>query len=85
MVDHLHLYVDFFLPYYNVIIEFNGIQHYKSIGIFGGEQKYKKQLERDDSLRHYCKRHKIKLIEIPYTEYDNIEKILKKELKIKSK
>jgi len=75
--------VDFFLPTHNTIIEFNGIQHYVSLGHFGGDSRFEKQKERDYSVKQYCKNHKIKLIEIPYNEFDNIEQILKKELKIK--
>lgn len=41
------------------------------------------EIERDNAVRQYCEEHKIKLIEIPYTEYDNIEEILTKELNIK--
>lgn len=76
------LYVDFFLPNLNTIIEFNGIQHYKPIGYFGGEKALIRQNERDNSLRQYCKEHKIKLIEISYNEYAHIDSILKKELKL---
>ena len=77
--------LDFYIPIYNVIIEYNGEQHYKSVGWFGGDKNYKIQKLRDESLRQYCKGHNIKLIEIPYTDFDNIEKILTKELKIKKK
>ena len=76
-------FVDFFLPKYNVVIEFNGAQHYRPVDFFGGQEKFIQQQNRDASLRFYCENHKIKLIEIPYTEYDNIEEILTKELKIK--
>lgn len=75
--------VDFYLPDYNTFIEFNGAQHYKPVKWFGGEEKFKQQQERDYALRQYCNEHKIKLIEIPYTELNNLETILKKELKIK--
>lgn len=74
--------VDFYLPKHNIIIEYNGIQHYKKIPMFN-ERTLEQQQERDIAVRQYCKRHKIKLIEIPYTEFDNIENILKKELKIR--
>lgn len=79
------LYVDFFLPNNNVIIEFNGEQHYRPIEMFGGESAFKRQQFRDEAVRAYCIDHKIKLIEIPYTELGNIEKILTKELKINKK
>lgn len=78
-------FVDFYIPKYNCFIEFNGMQHYTPIRHFGGERKFKKQQERDLALRQYCERHKIKLIEISYLDYDNIETILSKELKIHKK
>lgn len=75
--------MDFFLPTSNTIIEYNGQQHYEAIDYFGGQERFERQEERDNAVRQYCKEHKIKLIEIPYTEYDDIETILKKELNIK--
>lgn len=77
---NIFLIVDFYLPQQNAIIEFNGEQHYKAVKHFGGNAQFEKQQERDMALRQYCKEHGIKLIEIPYTEYDNIETILKNEL-----
>ena len=72
--------VDFYLPDYNTFIEFNGEQHYKPIKWYGGQVKFEQQQERDYALRQYCKEHNIKLIEIPYTEFNNIESVLTKEL-----
>lgn len=77
-----HFVVDFYIQESNVIIEYNGIQHYEPIGRFGGKESFIQQQERDMALRQYCKEHKIKLIEIPYWDYDNIETILNKELGI---
>lgn len=76
--------LDFYLPKYNTVIEYNGEQHYKPVQWFGGLENYDLQKMRDESLRQYCNENKIKLIEIPYTEFDNIEEILSKELKIKN-
>jgi hypothetical protein len=78
-----YLIVDFYLPSFNAIIEYNGVQHYQPIKRFGGYGSFDNQIERDNSLRQYCKEHKIKLIEIPYTQKKNINEILKKELKTK--
>jgi DNA-directed RNA polymerase subunit M/transcription elongation factor TFIIS len=80
-----YMVVDFYIKSLKVIIEYNGEQHYKPVKFFGGNKKHKIQLERDIILRQYCERHKIKLIEIPYWDYDNIETILSKELKIHKK
>jgi hypothetical protein len=75
-----NMLVDFYLPKYNTIIEFNGIQHYKDIQFFN-ERTFEQQQWRDDSVRGYCKIHGIKLIEIPYTEINNVEIILKRKLR----
>lgn len=79
------LIADFFLPDYGIIIEYNGEQHYKPIPFWGGESQFEKQKERDITLRMFCKRHNYKLIEIPYLEYNNIEVILKREIRGKQK
>ena len=47
-------------------------------------KKFEKQHERDVVLRQYCIDNKIKLIEIPYTEFENNEEILSEELKVKN-
>lgn len=76
------LRVDFFLPEYKTFIEFNGLQHYHPVDLFGGEEKLISQQERDYALRLYCKEKKLHLLEIPYNEFGNIEGILKRSLRI---
>lgn len=78
------IFADFYLPDYNMIIEFNGAQHYQAFEAFGGEKQFQEQQKRDMALRYYCKEHKITLIEIHYKDIGNIEKLLSKELKIKN-
>lgn len=75
--------VDFYIPSHNTFIEYNGQQHYNPIEKWGGQKELEKQQARDMALRQYCNEHKIKLIEIPYTEFNNINNILAKELKFK--
>ena len=58
--------IDFYLPKYNVFIEYNGIQHYVPIKHFGGELKFEQQQKRDEFVRKYCKDNNIKLIEFSY-------------------
>lgn len=68
-----------YLKDYNVLLECNGKQHYKPIEYFGGEEKFKIQQEHDERKRKYAKEHNIKLLEIPYWEFDKKleEKIIK--------
>lgn len=72
---------DFYLPDYNLCIEFDGEQHYRSVKYFGGEAEFKKRKHNDNIKNEYCDFNKIKLIRIPYFEIDNINDILKKEFK----
>lgn len=73
---------DFYIPSLNLAIEYQGEQHYKPVDYFGGEKQFEIQQRNDNIKRKYCKNNNIKLLEIPYTEYDNVEEILKKELSI---
>lgn len=59
-----------------LLIEFDGRQHFKPIDYFGGEEGFKRLKINDTIKNNYCKDNNIKLLRIPYTEYDNIEKIL---------
>lgn len=81
-----NLKVDFYLPDYNTIIEFNGIQHYRRTPVFHRtDDDFTRQVDRDKRLREYCKQHKINLIEIKYDQIDKIDKILDKKLKLNNK
>lgn len=51
----------------NIIIEYNGQQHYTPVEHFGGELRFQQQKQRDEYLKRYCKDYNIKLLEIPYT------------------
>lgn len=73
-------YIDFYLPKYNLFIEYNGMQHYIPVKHFGGELKFYHQQQRDQYVRDYCKDNNIKLLEIKYGS--NIENILGKYLGI---
>ena len=54
------------------LIEYDGEQHFESVDFFGGEEKLKLQRERDERKNKWCKENNIRLIRIPYTEYDNL-------------
>lgn len=73
---------DFYLPDYNCCIEFDGEQHYK-IGCFNGDMLYLLNVKYRDNIKtKYCEDNNIKLIRIPYWDFDNIEEILKRELEL---
>lgn len=80
--DNGKLSYDFYLKDYDLLIEIQGLQHYKPVELFGGEEQFKIQQEHDKRKREYAKSHNIELLEIWYWDKDNIEEILSKKLNI---
>ena len=70
---------DFYLPDYNICVEYNGIQHYKPVKHFGGEERFILQQKCDKIKLDYCNIKNISLIIIKYNE--NIEEVLIKKIK----
>lgn len=67
---------DFYLPDYNLCIEYDGELHYMAVNHFGGEEHLKTQQMRDNIKTKYCQENNIKLLRIPYWEFNNIDNIL---------
>jgi very-short-patch-repair endonuclease len=65
-------FMDFYLPEYNMCIEYNGKQHYEETNF----TNLKKQQQQDLKKYKYCKQHNIKYCEIPFI-YFNIDQITK--------
>lgn len=68
---------DFYLPDYNLCIEFDGRQHYEPRF---GEENFKQTQKHDKIKNQYCEDNNIDLLRIPYWEGNNIDKIIKNKL-----
>lgn len=76
-VGNKKLRFDFYLPEYNVLIEYDGEQHFKPVKYFGGQEKYNTLKKNDNIKNEYCILHQIKLIRIPYTlKSDEVKSII---------
>lgn len=65
---------DVYLPNQNIAIEYDGIQHFKYNRTgWATEEKYIRTKKHDDMKDNYCLTHGIKLIRIPYTDYENLD------------
>lgn len=73
---------DFYLPSYNTLMEYQGIQHEKPIDYFGGEKQFESQKLNDSIKKKYAVEHGYKYVEIWYKDFSHIEEILIKELKL---
>ena len=74
---------DFYIPSKNILIEFQGEQHYRPVdfnneGMEQAEKNFEIQQEHDRRKREYAKQNNIDLLEITYLEENKIEEILDK-------
>jgi hypothetical protein len=81
------LQFDSFIPDYNLCIEYQGEHHYFPVDFAGNgkewaEEQFKENQIKDQIKRDYCNKNNIKLLEIPYWEFDNIENILESKLNL---
>lgn len=72
-----NLRYDFYLQDYDMLLEYDGEFHYEDRYKDG---RFKKQKTHDRLKNKYAKDNDIKLIRIPYWDFDNIEEILNKEI-----
>lgn len=76
---------DFYLPDYNILIEYDGEQHFKPVdfaskGLEWATKIFEYNQIKDKIKNDYCKDNNIRLIRIPYWDFDNIETILASEI-----
>lgn len=68
---------DFYLPELNIIIEYDGEQHVKSIPDWGGDKGLERRKYLDNIKNEYCKNNNINLIRIPHTyNFNEIKKAI---------
>lgn len=62
-----------------VAVEYNGIQHYRYVKLYHkSRHDFADQIRRDELKREFCKGSDILLIEVPYSERDRKEFIMRK-------
>lgn len=55
---------DIWIPELNIAIEYQGNQHFLPIAYFGGEESFKRNVERDNIKKQKCKLNNCKLLEV---------------------
>ena len=70
--EYRQRYFDFFLPEYNRLIEFDGIQHFKTVEVWEPTDSLSSRQARDKEKNQYTLEHNIELVRIPYWERDKI-------------
>ncbi|MCF0124722.1 MAG: hypothetical protein HUJ68_03020 [Clostridia bacterium] len=75
---------DFYIPNLDVVIEYDGEQHFRPVDFFGGEEAFIKTKQRDLEKNQYCLKNNLSLYRFPYTTLDSLNEILHKIFKEKS-
>ena len=77
------LYIDFYLPDYNIAIECQGKQHFKPVDAFGGAKAFHECQKRDLVKKELCEKNNVKIfyfsnvnIKYPYDVYNDINKLI---------
>lgn len=78
-------YFDFYIPHMNLVIEYDGEQHFEPVDFGNKGEKHARSVfeivkQRDKNKEWYCNKNNIKMLRIPYWERNNIEKILENTL-----
>ena len=79
-IGNRNLSYDFYLPDQNLLIEYQG-QYHDGMTTNQTEQQFLKQQEHDRHKREYAEQNGIRLLEIWYWDFDNIEEILNENIK----
>lgn len=69
---------DFFLPEYNLCIEYDGVQHFEPVDVFGGEEGLRYTQRHDAIKNNFCATNKIDLLRIRYDQniYNTLKEFL---------
>jgi len=74
--------LDVYVPSIKLGFEYQGMQHFKPIEFFGGEETFIEQVKRDKLKKELCEKHSVKLIEVYYDEILSHELIKEKVIDI---
>lgn len=80
--DDFDMRFDFYLPDYNIAIECDGAQHFRSINSeWNSDTKLQETRSRDIAKQEYCKNNNITLIQVPFWDHnaltiENLKKVI---------
>lgn len=85
VIDGVRYRFDFYLPDYNLFIEYDGEQHFKPTEYHGNDFEANmndllKRQKYDQIKNKYCEDNNINLLRIPYWEKENVESIINNHL-----
>lgn len=74
-------HLDIWLPRWKIAVEYQGKQHFEPVDFFGGEDGYKRTVERDETKKLLCEANNVRLIEA--TENTSHRHIIEKIFKLR--
>ena len=81
LIYEKNMYLDFYLPEYNVAIECQGEQHFREVKLWGGKEMFLKRKKRDEVKKNLCEKNGIEIIYINYNDkIENIKQLLTRQI-----
>ena len=81
LIYEKNMYLDFYLPEYNVAIECQGEQHFREVKLWGGKEMFLKRKKRDEAKKNLCEKNGIEIIYINYNDkIENIKQLLTRQI-----
>lgn len=81
-IPNFNFRYDFYLPDYNILIEYDGALHFKAVEHFGGEAHLNLTKYRDLMKNRLAKKYGYRLIRLKYLDINNLELQLLKKISI---
>lgn len=72
---------DAYVESHNLLIEYDGVQHFEAVDFFGGKEHFEYRQVNDEIKNKFCEENGIELLRIPYWEFNNIEDIIIEQIK----
>ena len=66
---------DVFIPEFNLAVEYQGKQHYMAVPFFGGDEKYKENINRDAKKRRLAEERNITVLEWIFRREVNLQSV----------
>lgn len=72
-LDGFRYRYDFYIPALNMLIEYDGEQHFREVEYFGGKKAYIQRQRNDKIKTSLAKKHGYLLVRVPYTQINQLE------------
>ena len=60
------------------MVEFDGLQHFEPVSIYGGEEGFERTYKADNIKNKYCYDHGISILRIPHDQLNKVDELVRR-------